>query len=53
MICSAKPMPPNPLTATVSPERISRTASRAETILLVSPERAVGTIFLACMILLL
>jgi hypothetical protein len=45
MIASAKPIPPNPLIATVSPLRIKRTASRAVTILLVSPDRAVGTIW--------
>ena len=47
MTSSAKPMPPNPPTATVSPLRINRTASRAVTILPVSPDRAVGTIVVA------
>src|ERR1700758_2007998 len=45
MIASAKPIPPNPLMATVSLLRIKRSASRAVTILLESPDRAVGTIW--------
>ena len=51
MIASAKPMPPNPLIATVSLLLIRRTASRAVTILLESPDRAVGTIWVTAITL--
>jgi hypothetical protein len=43
MTSTARPMPKNPPRATVSPARMSWTASRADTILPVEPDRAVGT----------
>jgi hypothetical protein len=44
-----EPDPAESVIATVSPLRIRRTASRAVTILLESPDRAVGTIWIADM----